>query len=139
MLKALVGSFAAFFLSAASVSAQAQSQGDWPSKPITILMAPDRFHEEVPDANPERPDGKGLRVLSGQHQHGHGGMRALEIAHGAQLTAMGLLEIEAGHLGRKLLHNSTNPCTAGNFEIEVFLSNSTWNIAGGKVRGSYPQ
>ena len=38
MLKALVGSFAAFFLSAASVSAQAQSQGDWPSKPITILM-----------------------------------------------------------------------------------------------------
>ncbi|MBY0322889.1 MAG: tripartite tricarboxylate transporter substrate binding protein [Reyranella sp.] len=38
MLKALVGSFAALFLSAASVSAQAQSQGDWPSKPITILM-----------------------------------------------------------------------------------------------------
>ena len=33
MLKALVGSFAALFLSAASVSAQ-----DWPSKPITILM-----------------------------------------------------------------------------------------------------
>ncbi len=42
MLKALVGSFAAslaaLFLSAASVSAQAQSQGDWPNKPITILM-----------------------------------------------------------------------------------------------------
>ncbi|SEO66938.1 Tripartite-type tricarboxylate transporter, receptor component TctC [Rhodospirillales bacterium URHD0017] len=38
MLKALVGSFAALFLSAASASAQAQSQGDWPSKPITILM-----------------------------------------------------------------------------------------------------
>ena len=38
MLKALVGSFAALFLSAASVSAQAPSQGDWPSKPITILM-----------------------------------------------------------------------------------------------------
>jgi tripartite-type tricarboxylate transporter receptor subunit TctC len=42
MLKALVGSFAAFlaalFLSAASASAQAQSQGDWPNKPITILM-----------------------------------------------------------------------------------------------------
>jgi tripartite-type tricarboxylate transporter receptor subunit TctC len=33
-----VGLFAALFLSAASVSAQAQSQGDWPSKPITILM-----------------------------------------------------------------------------------------------------
>jgi tripartite-type tricarboxylate transporter receptor subunit TctC len=33
MLKALVGSFAALFLSAASASAQ-----DWPSKPITILM-----------------------------------------------------------------------------------------------------
>ena len=37
MLKALVGSFAAFlaalFLSAASASAQ-----DWPNKPITILM-----------------------------------------------------------------------------------------------------
>ena len=33
MLKALVGSFAALFLSAASVSAQ-----DWPNKPITILM-----------------------------------------------------------------------------------------------------
>jgi tripartite-type tricarboxylate transporter receptor subunit TctC len=38
MLKALVGSFAALFLSAASTMAQAQSQGDWPSKPITILM-----------------------------------------------------------------------------------------------------
>ena len=42
MLKALVGSFAAslaaLFLSAASVSAQAQSQGDWPNKPIAILM-----------------------------------------------------------------------------------------------------
>jgi tripartite-type tricarboxylate transporter receptor subunit TctC len=42
MLKALVGSFAAFlaalFLSAASASAQAQSPGDWPNKPITILM-----------------------------------------------------------------------------------------------------
>lgn len=38
MLKALVGSFAALFLSAASASAQAQSQGDWPSKPITILI-----------------------------------------------------------------------------------------------------
>src|ERR1041384_5300282 len=38
MLKALVGSLAALFLSAASASAQAQSQGDWPSKPITILM-----------------------------------------------------------------------------------------------------
>ena len=38
MLKALVGSFAALFLSAASASAQAQSPGDWPSKPITILM-----------------------------------------------------------------------------------------------------
>jgi tripartite-type tricarboxylate transporter receptor subunit TctC len=38
MLKALVGSFAALFLSAASIPAQAQSQGDWPSKPITILM-----------------------------------------------------------------------------------------------------
>jgi tripartite-type tricarboxylate transporter receptor subunit TctC len=38
MLKALVGSFAALFLSAASASAQAQSQADWPSKPITILM-----------------------------------------------------------------------------------------------------
>jgi len=42
MLKAPVGSFAAFlaalFLSAASASAQAQSQGDWPSKPITVLM-----------------------------------------------------------------------------------------------------
>src|SRR5215218_8556477 len=33
MLKALVGSFAPLFLSAASASAQ-----DWPSKPITILM-----------------------------------------------------------------------------------------------------
>jgi tripartite-type tricarboxylate transporter receptor subunit TctC len=33
MLKALVGSFAALFLSAASASAQ-----DWPNKPITILM-----------------------------------------------------------------------------------------------------
>ena len=33
MLKALVGSFAALFLSAASVSAQA-----WPAHPITILM-----------------------------------------------------------------------------------------------------
>jgi tripartite-type tricarboxylate transporter receptor subunit TctC len=42
MLKALVGSFAAsfaaLFLSAASASAQAQGQGDWPSKPIAILM-----------------------------------------------------------------------------------------------------
>src|SRR5262247_1457577 len=38
MLKALVGSFAALFLSAASTAAQAQGQGDWPSKPITILM-----------------------------------------------------------------------------------------------------
>ena len=42
MLKALVGSFAAFlaalFLSAASASAQAQNPGDWPNKPITILM-----------------------------------------------------------------------------------------------------
>jgi tripartite-type tricarboxylate transporter receptor subunit TctC len=38
MLKALVGSFAALFLSAAAVSAQAQSPADWPSKPITILM-----------------------------------------------------------------------------------------------------
>src|SRR5215204_280067 len=42
MLKAPVGSFAAFlaalFLSAASASAQAQSPGDWPNKPITILM-----------------------------------------------------------------------------------------------------
>jgi tripartite-type tricarboxylate transporter receptor subunit TctC len=38
MLKALVGSFAALFLSAASASAQARSPGDWPNKPITILM-----------------------------------------------------------------------------------------------------
>jgi tripartite-type tricarboxylate transporter receptor subunit TctC len=42
MLKALVGSFAAslvaLFLSAAAPSAQAQSQGAWPNKPITILM-----------------------------------------------------------------------------------------------------
>jgi tripartite-type tricarboxylate transporter receptor subunit TctC len=38
MLKALVGSFAALFLSAASASAQAQSPGAWPNKPITILM-----------------------------------------------------------------------------------------------------
>jgi tripartite-type tricarboxylate transporter receptor subunit TctC len=38
MLKALVGSFAALFLSAASASAQAQSPGGWPNKPITILM-----------------------------------------------------------------------------------------------------
>jgi tripartite-type tricarboxylate transporter receptor subunit TctC len=38
MLKALVGSFAALFLSAASTMAQAPSQGDWPSKPITVLM-----------------------------------------------------------------------------------------------------
>jgi tripartite-type tricarboxylate transporter receptor subunit TctC len=38
MLKALVGSFAALFLSAASTMAQAQNQQDWPSKPITILM-----------------------------------------------------------------------------------------------------
>lgn len=42
MLKALVGPFAAslaaLFLSAASASAQAQSQGDWPNKPITLLM-----------------------------------------------------------------------------------------------------
>src|SRR4030088_3851680 len=36
MLKALLGSLAAFFLSAASVPAQAQ--GDWPNKPITVLM-----------------------------------------------------------------------------------------------------
>ena len=36
MLKALVGSFAALFLSAASFTAQAQ--GEWPNKPITILM-----------------------------------------------------------------------------------------------------
>ncbi len=36
MLKALVGSFAALFLSAAAATAQAQA--DWPNKPITILM-----------------------------------------------------------------------------------------------------
>ena len=35
MLKALLGSLAALFLSAASVTAQAQ---DWPAKPITVLM-----------------------------------------------------------------------------------------------------
>ena len=38
MLKALVGSFAALFLSAAATMAQAPGQGDWPNKPITILM-----------------------------------------------------------------------------------------------------
>jgi tripartite-type tricarboxylate transporter receptor subunit TctC len=42
MLKALVGPFAAslaaLFLTAASPSAQAQGQGDWPNKPITLLM-----------------------------------------------------------------------------------------------------
>src|SRR5258706_15462765 len=36
MLKALLGSLAAIFLSAAAVPAQAQ--GDWPNKPITVLM-----------------------------------------------------------------------------------------------------
>ena len=37
-LASFLGSFAALFLSAASTTAQAQNHGDWPSKPITVLM-----------------------------------------------------------------------------------------------------
>jgi len=60
--------------------------GDHPREHVEIgsqLTRADRLDEEVPHADPKRPNGQGLRVLRRQHQHGHGGMQALEVAHGA--------------------------------------------------------
>ena len=52
---------------------------------------------------------------------------------------MGLLEIEADHLGRKLLHHGIDPGPVADLELEVVFGNSTWNIGSGEIRCLYPQ
>jgi len=55
------------------------------------------------------------------------------------LIGLCLLEIEAGHLGRELLHHGRDLAAVADLQLEVVLSNSTWNIGSGEVRYSYPQ